>query len=127
VIENMTTGEKHIKDGDHLNNSTVQDRVLAYLSGEITEEERKQLEEAISDPGVEQDAIEGLMLMGSEEARNSRERISRRVQKALKRQHRKAKWRGARTLGSGVLLIAFLVLILMIIAFTVVFFTVHGK
>ena len=123
----MTTGEKHIKHEDQLNNSTFQDRVLAYLSGEITEEERRKIEEVLSNSGVEQDAIEGLMLMGSEEARNSQERISRRVQKALKRQHRKANWRGARTLGPGVLLIALLVLILMIMAFTVVYFTVHGK
>lgn len=96
------------------------DMLMDYLAGDLTPEEQHEIEQWLSDEGLESDAVEGLQLMNAGEARHSVHRINHQLRKNLhgrKDKRRKVKNDQTTIIAIGVILllavIAWLVIRLM--------------
>jgi len=83
---NSNRPTSHHSDGES-------DKILDYLNGKLSEEEKRKFEELLSEDGPESDAIEGFQTISINEAQKIRQRIHKNMhknllsQKAKRRQH----------------------------------------
>ena len=59
------------------------DALMDYLAGDLTTEEQHEIEQWLSDEGMESDAVEGLQMMGAGETKHSVHRINTQLRKSL--------------------------------------------
>jgi len=69
------------EDGSPLNEA----QLLAYLEGKLTDEERRDIEERISQESMESDALEGLSALNPEETEVLKHRLNTGLHHAIKR------------------------------------------
>lgn len=80
------TGRKDIRNnGSKLN----EELLMAYLDGKLQGEERRRVEELLSEEGMESDAAEGLQVLGSDEARRLSSRINHKLHYEIRNRNRK--------------------------------------
>ena len=68
-----------------------EEQLLAYLEGRMSDDERRAVEEALSNEGMESDALEGLQALSTDETRSLKRRLDTDLLHALhkKRHHRR--------------------------------------
>ncbi len=103
-------------DSEGLDPSKLQD----YLEGRLSPEEQREVEEWLSEEGLESEAVEGLRQMVPQEAKDSVNRINQQLQKQLFARDRKK----TRPMGQQytAVIAVFVVLLLAVLAYVVLHF-----
>lgn len=69
----------------------TEEKLLAYLEGRLNQAEQREVEEWLSDEGMESDAMEGLQSLQPHETRQSVSRINHRLRTSLFSRKRRRK------------------------------------
>jgi anti-sigma factor RsiW len=114
---------KDIWSADEDGGQLSEEQLMAYLEGRLPEEERRAVEELLSQEGMESDALEGLQGISADEARNMKRKVNADLQKVLGK-----KRRGRRGIGDQrwTLTTVVVLLLLLVICFAV-FWALRGK
>ena len=75
-------------DGPEEGTTLNEAQLLAYMEGKLTEEERRKIEEQISQESMESDALEGLSALNPEETKALKHRLNTGLQRSIKRRRR---------------------------------------
>lgn len=98
------------KGKDIQNNSLSQEKLLAYLEGNLSAEEQREVEALLSEDGADADAIEGLKDLTSADTRM----LTDRIDYTLLHELRKNKYKGKKKLGADMWTwVALLIIILL--------------
>lgn len=94
-----------------------QEKLLAYLEGKLPPDEQHEVEQWISEEGMESDALDGLRQMPATERGQSISKLNHRLRKSL--MHKTRKRRKLKT-DYNVLAAVFIILLLAVIAYLVI-------
>lgn len=94
-----------------------EEKLLAYLEGRLSPEERHEVESLLSEEGMESDALEGLLEMGPQEAKQATRKLNSHLHTQLKDKRRRRKQPLDNNFWSGIAII--LILLLCIIGYVV--------
>jgi hypothetical protein len=89
-----------------------EDKLLAYLEGKLSADEQHEVEEWLSDEGMESDALDGFAALKPEEARNSVNKLNHRLHKTL--HQKKPKRRTLKTQLNTTIAIAIILLLVVL-------------
>ncbi len=95
-----------------------EEQLLAYLEGRLSDEERRSVEEALSNEGMESDAAEGLQALSSQERQSLKHRLDIDLQHTL---HKKRHPRRAVTGQRWTLIAILIILMLAILGYAVIY------
>lgn len=93
------------------------DALMDYLAGDLTPDEQREIEQWLSDEGMESDAVEGLQMMDAGETRHSVHRINHQLRKTLHNKNNRR--RGVKTDQTTIIAIG-VILLLAIVAWLVI-------
>ncbi len=68
-----------------------EEKLLAYMEGKLTPEERHEVEQWLAEDGLENDALEGMQLLNATEAKSSVQSINTRLNDEVAKGRRKPK------------------------------------
>jgi len=99
------------------------EKLQAYLSGQLSPEEQREVELLLAEEGMESDAVEGLQHLGTEDAKQSVNNINRQLRFQLsKKKRRRKQYSGDTKWGVVAILV---VLLLCILGFVVLRLLIH--
>ena len=85
----MTDLDNIWKDESAAGKELPEEKLLAYLEGRLTGDELREVEEWLSNEGIESDAIEGLQELRQGEAQQITSKLNNQLQGSLKKKRRK--------------------------------------
>ncbi len=94
-----------------------QEKLLAYLEGKLPPEEQREVEQWLSEEGMESDAMEGLQAMPSTDRKQSINKLNHKLRKTLVQKTRK---RRKLSTDYNVLAAVLIILLLAIVAYVVI-------
>jgi anti-sigma factor RsiW len=95
-----------------------EEQLLAYLEGRMSDAERRSVEEALSNEGMESDALEGLHALSSEETQSLKHRLNADLQHAL---HKKRHTRRGITSQRWTMIAILVILMLALLSYAVIY------
>ncbi len=116
-LKNSTSGDA---ERISLHNSGKQPgdaQFMAYLAGELPPEDQHEIEQWLSEDGMESDALEGLSMLDAKEARHSVNKLNQNLRKTLG--NKKSKRKQAKPEATSLIAII-VILLLAIVAFLVI-------
>ena len=100
-----------------------EEQLLAYLEGRLTEQERRVIEEALSEEGMESDAMEGLQAMSTAETQSMKYRLNSELLHTLhKKRHKRRGISNQRWTWIAILVI----LMLAVLGYAVIYLVKHA-
>ena len=88
------TDKKNIPLPNHQSSQFTEDLLVAYLNGSLSPEKQHEVEEWLSNEGMESDAVEGLQNLNSNESKAITQRINHKLKKQLKTKRNKNRFIG---------------------------------
>lgn len=115
----MSDFSKIWSQGDEGKNILSEEQMQAYLEGRLSEEERRIVEESLSNESPESDALEGLQLLTKEERNSLQLKLNAELRKSLSH---KRKQRPDMPSQRWTILAILLIILLAVLAYLVLFF-----
>lgn len=119
----MSDFSKIWNSGDEGKVVLTEAQMQAYLEGRLSDEERRIVEESLSNESPESDALEGLQLLTEEERNDLHLRLNSELKKSL---NKKRKPRRDMPSQRWTILAILLILLLVVLAYLVLFFVKKG-
>ncbi len=94
-----------------------EEKLMAYLAGDLSPEQQYELEHFLNEEGMESDAVDGLKMLETEEVRSSVNRLNSQLGKAIGTKKRSRRKPGS---NSVTLISVVIILLLAVVAYFVV-------
>ena len=116
-ILNTPPGESSENPFNKEGKTPAGDRLIAYLDGQLTPDEQHEMEQWLSDEGMESDAMDGLKMLEPHDTKTTVNRLNHNLHKTL--HSRKNKRRTAKT-DTNTLIAIVVIVLLALVAFLVI-------
>ena len=100
----------------------AEDKLMAYLEGKLLPEEQRDIEQWLSEEGMESDAVDGLQSLPADDTQRTIKRLNQDLERTIKLKTRKR--RQAKP-DQTILVAVFIVLLLSVAAYVVIKYAVH--